>query len=530
MIIETLALIFTFIAFMGFALRRLLTYLHMFQQEEYDGPRFIQWVIHHRVFDRKASAILFMAGLLWFFGLPPFLQTFLVVAPLALLTYTEKDPRKDSKKKLAMTDRAKRILIVAFILALTPGALVLLTDMPWIWIAGVQALPLLLVLANIILQPYEDITQNRYWVEAHNKLMALSPTVIGITGSFGKTSVKHILAHVLSSAAPTLATPGSVNTPMGISRIIRESLDERVKYFIVEMGAYGPGSIARLCRLAPPNHAIITAIGHAHYERFKSLEAVAQTKFELAGSAIAREGKVIATEKTVRFPASSEIYHTHQTQFVLCGSDGAVDVKVKDIKQKMEGLEIKLIWGDKNTTLKVPLFGIHHGMNVTLAYAMAVSLGLEPDDVRIALKSTPQIPHRLEVKQTSKGALIIDDAYNSNPAGFYAALDLLDFIGAKKRSILITPGMVELGKAHDEVHRQIGAYAAGTCDICIAIQPARIPTFIEGFEGANRGGVQLLQMETFDEAQRWLGENMTADDVVLLENDLPDLYERIPRL
>ncbi|HRQ60379.1 MAG TPA: Mur ligase family protein, partial [Alphaproteobacteria bacterium] len=332
------------------------------------------------------------------------------------------------------------------------------------------------------------------------------------------------------SAAPTLATPGSVNTPMGISRIIRESLDERVKYFIVEMGAYGPGSIARLCKLAPPNHAIITAVGHAHYERFKSLEAVAQTKFELAQSALAREGKVVAHEKTIRFPASNEIYHAAQTSFVLCGAEGVVDVKVKDIKQKMEGLEIKLVWGEKNTTLKVPLFGIHHGMNVALAYAMAVTLGLEADDVRIALKSTPQIPHRLEVKQTPKGAMIIDDAYNSNPAGFYSALDLLDFIGAKKRSILITPGMVELGKAHDEVHRQIGNYAATKCDICIAVNPDRIPTFIEGFNAGNRTNSQLLQVDTFEEAQRWLAENMTADDVILLENDLPDLYERVPKL
>lgn len=530
MIIDALSTVLPFVAFMGFALRRLVTYLHIFQQEEYDSRRFIIWLFEQRVFDRKVSAIFLVAGLLWFFGLPPFLQTFLVVAPLALVAFVEKDPRKDSKKKLALTGRAKRILVTAFILSLGPGSLLLLTDMPWIWIAAVQSLPFMLALSNIVLQPYEDIVQNRFWVEAHNKLISLSPTVIGITGSFGKTSVKHILAHILGSAAPTLATPGSVNTPMGISRIIRESLDERVKYFIVEMGAYGPGSIARLCKLAPPNHAIITAVGHAHYERFKSLEAVAQTKFELAQSALAREGKVIAHEKTIRFPASNEIYHAAQTSFVLCGAEGVVDVKVKDIKQKMEGLEIKLVWGEKNTTLKVPLFGIHHGMNVALAYAMAVTLGLEADDVRIALKSTPQIPHRLEVKQTPKGAMIIDDAYNSNPAGFYSALDLLDFIGAKKRSILITPGMVELGKAHDEVHRQIGNYAASKCDVCIAVNPDRIPTFIEGFNAGNRTNSQLLQVDTFEEAQRWLAENMTADDVILLENDLPDLYERVPKL
>ncbi|HRQ60378.1 MAG TPA: UDP-N-acetylmuramoyl-tripeptide--D-alanyl-D-alanine ligase, partial [Alphaproteobacteria bacterium] len=196
MIIDALATVLPFVAFMGFALRRLVTYLHIFQQEEYDSRRFVIWLFEQRVFDRKVSAIFLVAGLLWFFGLPSFLQTFLVVAPLALVAFVEKDPRKDSKKKLALTGRAKRILVTAFILSVGPGSLLLLTDMPWIWIAAVQALPFMLALGNIVLQPYEDIVQNRFWVEAHNKLISLSPTVIGITGSFGKTSVKHILAHI----------------------------------------------------------------------------------------------------------------------------------------------------------------------------------------------------------------------------------------------------------------------------------------------------------------------------------------------
>lgn len=529
MLIEITAALLTAVAFMGFAARRLMTYLHIFQQEEYDGPRFLRWLLARRAFDRKLSVLLLLAGILWFLDIPPFIMTFVVVISFVIVTTLEKDPRKDSKKKLAMTDRAKRVYFAALFLCLLPAALFLLTPMPWIWIAGVQLLPFLLAAGNLILQPYEDIVQNRFWAEAHAKLTSLNPTVIGVTGSFGKTSVKHILAHILSSAAPTLATPGSVNTPMGISRIIREQLDERIQYFIVEMGAYGPGSIARLCKLAPPHHGIITAIGHAHYERFKSLETVAETKFELAAAAIAREGKVVAHEKTFRFNASTDMRAAHAESFIVCGSEGIVDLKVLDIKQAADGVEVKILWGEKSSTLKVPLFGLHHGMNAAMAYAMACTLGLTPDDVRIALKSTPQIPHRLEVKQTPKGAMIIDDAYNANPAGFYAALDLLDFIGKKKRSILITPGIVELGKTHDEIHRQIGAYAAGKCDVCLAVQPARIPTFIEGFESANRGA-QLIQVDTFEIAQKWLAENMTAEDVILLENDLPDLYERTPKL
>lgn len=529
MLIEIIATLLPAVAFLGFAARRLMTYLHIFQQEEYDGPRFVQWLFARRVFDRKLTVLLILCGILWFFEMPSFVMTFAVVMSFVAITTMEKDPRRDSKKKLAMTDRAKRVYFIALFLSLLPAALFLLTPMPWIWILGVQILPFLMVLGNFALQPYEDIVQNRFWNEAHNKLAALNPTVIGITGSFGKTSVKHILSHILASAAPTLATPGSVNTPMGISRIIREQLDERIKYFIVEMGAYGPGSIARLCKLAPPSYGMITAIGHAHYERFKSLETVAETKFELATAAIAREGKVIAHEKTFKFAASTDLRVAHPESFIVCGAEGTVDLKVLDIKQALDGVEVKILWGEKSSTLKVPLFGLHHGMNAAMAYAMACTLGLSPDDVRIALKSTPQIPHRLEVKQTPKGAMIIDDAYNANPAGFYAALDLLDFIGKKRRSILITPGIVELGKTHDEIHREVGAYAASKCDVCLVVQPGRIPTFIEGFETAHRGA-QLIQVDSFDIAQKWLAENMKPDDVILLENDLPDLYERVPRL
>src|SRR5206468_12245453 len=134
---------------------------------------------------------------------------------------------------------------------------------------------------------------------AHSKLQRLNPVVIGVTGSYGKTSVKHILGHVLETAGPTLITPGSVNTAMGIARVIRERLQPHHRYLVVEMGAYGIGSIRRLCALTPPRLGIISAIGKAHYERFKSLDAVAQAKFELAEAAAGNGGSVVAAADVV---------------------------------------------------------------------------------------------------------------------------------------------------------------------------------------------------------------------------------------
>lgn len=532
LITNILLSVLVIIGFAGFLAKRLLTYLHAFQQEEYDGPRFLSWIFQHRVFDRKVSALLLVAATAWFFvGQYTFLIDLLVFCAFAVIGFTEKDPRKDSKKKLAMTNRAKRIYFIALGIGLIPAIFVFFTSMPLIWIIVVQFIPVLLVIANTALQPQEAITQKKFWNEAHGRLMDLKPTVIGITGSFGKTSVKHILGHILSSHAPTLITPGSVNTPMGITRIIREELDETHKYFVAEMGAYGPGSIERLCHLAPPNIGVITAIGHAHYERFKTLETVAEAKYELAQSVIGREGTAIVQEKTLRFPSTRDMKNTNDTAFIVCGSEENNDLYVEHTEQTLDGLKINLQWQNEAYELNVPLFGLHHADNAALAFATACTLGIPTEIVINALKTTPQIPHRLEVKKIAKG-ILIDDAYNSNPLGFRSALDILFLLGQKKktRTILITPGMVELGAQHDDVHKKIGIAAAQSCDIAIVIQPDRIRTFVNAFEKERRENQKLYEVQTFAQAQEWLDDNMQDGDIVLIENDLPDIFERVPTL
>ena len=189
-------------------------------------------------------------------------------------------------------------------------------------------------------------------------------------------------------------------------------------------------------------------------------------------------------------------------------------------------------WRDEKYTLRAPLYGIHHGHNIALAFACAMSLGMNAKDIKTALASTPQITHRLEVKQQIDGSIIIDDAFNSNPPGFRSAMHVMRVLADDRdgRAILITPGIVELGNAHDEVHRTLGQLAAEVCDIVILVSPARIPTFIEGFNAHNKDGKMLQQFETFAAAEKWLIENKRESDVILLENDLPDIYERVLKI
>ena len=521
-------------ATLWFAWRRSLTYLHLFQQEEYDGRRFLRWLVTSISFDRKLTVALLPLGLAelalagsvrgWIFH----------VAAAGLFATTaafEADPRQASKKKLALTARATRILAIG--LGLTALVAIAAALVPWtlVSIVVVQVVPLSLVLANLLLAPFEQRIQKRYWTEANAKLARLKPTVIGVTGSFGKTSVKHILGHVLDMAAPTLITPGSVNTPMGVSRIIRERLDARHRYFVVEMGAYGVGSIARLCRLAPPDFGLITAIGLAHYERFKSVDTVARTKLELADAVVARNGKVVMAEQVLDTPTARAYAQAHRAALVICGAAPEAAVKITAIRQERDGIVTELLWQGRPYTLRAPLFGEHHGVNIALAFAAASLLGVDPERVVVALRSVPQISHRLEVKPQAEGWTLIDDSYNSNPVGFAGALGVMDLLrGEGGRRLLITPGMVELGAAHDLEHGRIGALAGKHVDVLLPVRPDRIASFVESFEREAGPGGKVVPCGDLDAALAWVRSNVNRNDVVLIENDLPDLYERRLRL
>jgi len=531
---ETAFTVLIYIAFLAFAARRLMTYLHIFQQEDYNELRFLGWVLAKRVFDKRLSFIILLAAALsfarvWAQEIPDIVPGFLVFLGFLITTSRENDPRKHSKKKLAMTARAKRVYFTALFYAIVSGAWVFFTQEPLLWLAPIQLMPIILILGNMTMMPLEGGLQKKYWNEAQTKLKAVNPTVIGITGSYGKTSVKHILGHILKAAAPTILTPGSVNTAMGIARIIREDLEEGCEYFIVEMGAYGTGSIEKLCKLAPPDLGIITSIGHAHFERFKSLDAVAKTKFELARAVIANSGRIIVHDKVFSQPYAQQIRTAHSGSFVVCGEGADNALIIEDTQQMDKGIEVQIRYNGAVFVLKVPLYGLHHGQNVALAFATARALDIPADKIATALKTVPQIPHRLEVKKQPGGGMLIDDAYNSNPLGFRSALDLLAVMSPKKRKVLITPGMVELGSAHDDIHEKIGMYAGEVCDVVITINSKRIPTFIKGIKEKS-GGKPLHEVKSFAEAQDWLQKNKQDSDVILIENDLPDLYESVPRI
>ena len=548
-ILENLAFFIVLIGFIAFAAKRLMTYLHMLQQDDYSNARLFRWMVVTGTFDKRLSLVLLAFGVLSVIlsfvvhlPLPVFVVDFVTFVIFMGAAQIENDPRKHSKKRLVMTARAKRIFLCALGLITVAGIPALFIPNPVAWILCVQLIPFALMMASMILQPYENSIQAKFWQEAHEKIIDMQPKVIGITGSYGKTSIKHILGHILKMQAPTLMTPGSVNTPMGIARVVREELEPSHEYLIVEMGAYGPGSIKRLCELTPPDMGIISSIGHAHYERFRSLDAVAQTKFELAEAVLRKDGKVIIHERTMRFDHVKRMIVNNPDGFIVCGDSAKVaeekqetshlqpdDLHINDISQKIDGIEVDIRYKKTRYVLNAPIYGVHHGYNIALAFACALELGIDATDINDALRSLPQIEHRLEVKKQPDGVTWIDDAFNSNPIGFQSALALLAKLGRKGRKILITPGMVELGATHDEIHKTIGETAGDVCDVVIVVNGQRIPTFIKGVQ--ETGAAKMLkEFNTFEEAYEWFTFNKQDGDVVLIENDLPDMYERIPKL
>lgn len=524
--------------------------LQFFQQEEYESGRFLHWVWDKKAFDIRTSLVTIVALYLDNVYLPKILNeqsdtlpyfhvtgvVLVYIIALVLGIMISRKTLKNSKKPLVMTMRAKRILGLSLVLAILSIAfanvfglhqegLLIMFQLP----------PLFLVVADMLLKPFEYRVKNKFLNEAKEKVRVLNPTIIGITGSYGKTSTKHILAHILGASAPTLATPGSVNTEMGVTRIIREQLEKRHKFFIVEMGAYGEGSIAKLCALAPPNLGIITGIGLAHLERFGDVDTIFKAKFELSQAASKNDGSTIinATRMPQHLLQQKLDANTEQFSILRTDNDGLRDAYIESIDADEHGLHFSLIeqvdGKDNKVKITAPVYGKHQAENIGLAIMAAKKLGVPMDTIQAALRNLPQTRHRLELFKSTQGAWVLDDAYNSNPQGFAEALKTLGTLAKAEvnggKSILITPGMVELGTDHDKEHYEIGKLAGSIVDVAAVVTPERIPSFVKGFNETKTSPQELHEFESQEQAQTWVKALATKGDVILYENNLPDLFE-----
>lgn len=424
-----------------------------------------------------------------------------------------------AKKPLKFTARIVRLYICLALVTLLISALcVFLLPAP-LFLLCILLLPLVSVLVffcALLCMPVEKAIAAWYIHDAKKKLAARGDLkIIGITGSYGKTSTKFILSTILSEKFSVLTPPSSYNTTMGVVRVIRERLQPDDEIFICEMGARHIGDIREICSFVHPDAAILTSIGPQHLDTFGSIEGVKKAKFELI--------EALGTEGTAVFSSSGEeilsLFEKAPCKKVSAGFRETDDVFAQNISVGCSGSAFTLKTSSgQSVECFTRLLGTHNIANITIAAAMALEMGLTLEEISRGISKIQPVEHRLEIV-ASKPVTIIDDAFNSSPNGAKAALEVLGrFTG---RRIIVTPGFVELGHQEDQYHIELGQAIAQNADIAILVGKKRTEKIKEGI-GSFSGTVYTAA--TLKEATEILGRISITGDVVLFENDLPDNY------
>ncbi len=391
--------------------------------------------------------------------------------------------------------------------------------------AGLALLPVLLLAALLVVWPGQAIGAALLLRAARRKLRASNARVIGITGSYGKTSTKEFVSTLLAAHYRVLKTPESYNTALGIARVLLRDLRPDHDYIVVELGAYKPGEIRRLCQLVRPRIGVLTAIGPQHLERFGSLERIEAAKYELIES-LPADGVAVFNADDPRCRALAARTAGQVIRYSVQEPPGPdVNLAAGQIEHGQRCASFTLRDDDGAAQpVTVALLGLTNVSNVLAAAAVARLCGLSLTDIASAARDIEPVPHRLQPIDGAGGVLVIDDAYNSNPVGAAAALDVLAAVPGR-RKVLVTPGMVELGEQHEIEHRTLGQRAATVCDTVVLVGPARTAPILAGLRAAAFPAEHVVVVASLAEATARLATLLGPGDVVLFENDLPDTYD-----
>lgn len=512
-----------FVLFVIGTVRYELYIMHMFQQNSYKPREYMEWMQVHSNVGRLLGKCLYavIALPLMLIGNRGCVIAACVMNVMTILV----NKTQPAKKPLVYTNRVKRMLVTTFLIYLAAVLLSLLTGEYRIRVCVAVLLvlfilqPFLILLVNLLNRPVEQAIDRHYINDAARILREMpNLTIIGVTGSYGKTSVKYFLSKLLSVQYNVLHTPGNYNTTLGVVRTIREQMKPFHEIFVCEMGAREVGDIKEICDLVHPGHGIITSIGPQHLQSFHTIENIISTKFELA-DAVPADGKVFLNY-------DNEYIRTHKidknvVSYGTVGDD--ISYKAYDITVSPSGSSFK-VRDEKGDEYEfhTRLVGTHNVQNIAGAIAVAHTLGIPMEKLRYPVKQLESVPHRLQlIKQGSR--IILDDSYNSNKSGFKAALDTLAMF--KELRILMTPGMVELGEKQYEENKEVGVYAADKCDYAVLVGKEQTKPIQDGLKEAGFADSRMIVVDTLQEAfQMVIAIPDEKQKVVLIENDLPDNY------
>lgn len=537
--ILTFVLAFIATVFAGWrAWRRLRYFVHLFQLEGYKLNQYLHWLGQHvnHIFRRSHGFGLFLlvAGSLgtaflsgsWVVSLLLFLWA-VAFASSRLYRSTQQ------KKPLAYTNRLKRLLATAVVLLLLPVAIGtslgfqqgnetgFLYFLGGFFIADLGG-PLWIVLAALLMKPVENFFQNGFKKQARHHLQNRPDlTVIGITGSYGKTSTKFVLAEILRQRYQVLATPGSYNTPMGICKVVNTMLKPEHQILVLEMGMRYRGDIQELCAIAAPDLALVTSVGVAHLETMGSIENIAQEKGDLLE--YMQSGGVSVLNVDDPRVASMNSRAPGRIWRISTASHPDADITARDIKYGPEGTSfiVRDETGEE-TSFQTQLLGKHNVVNILLGVAVGREMGLRLRQIAHAVARVQPVEHRLQLRKEGP-ITIIDDAFNSNPVGARNAVEILGQFNTGRR-VIVTPGMIELGDLQWDENRALGEHIAKNADLAILIGDQQTKPIQEGLQAQHFPKDQTRVLPSLFDAQSFLKSYLRPGDVVLYENDLPDQY------
>ncbi|MBR6136566.1 MAG: UDP-N-acetylmuramoyl-tripeptide--D-alanyl-D-alanine ligase [Bacilli bacterium] len=512
--------------------------LHMLQQNLYnENNRYLKWVIKNLQdfisFDIGTIAIS-LVGVFVIYDLK--FVSYLCFAMLALflilIGYREnKNILNDqNKKKLVVTARVKRLIVTLGILHVIPMLFIEfnLNNLLVVWILLlVESVMLyfnrfIVFIAMIINTPIERLVYLHYKRKAQKKMKSMpNLKIIGITGSYGKTSCKNILGEILNVKYNALPTPKNLNTFNGLIMTVNNHLDKFTDIFIAEMGAYVRGEIARLCKLIKPKYGILTTIGTAHLESFGSEENIQRGKFELIES-LPQDGFGILNgddPKQVSYKLKNKV------KIIWIGIDNPdADVRATNIKCSNKGTTFDVVFKgeDKKVPFQTNLLGKHNVYNILSAIACGKEFDIEIEELQRAVSNVRPIEHRLELKRLGN-FYQIDDAYNSNPVGAKNACEILKMMPGMK--VVVTPGMIELGEKEEEYNEKFGEQIADAADIAILIGEKRTKPIKEGLLKKGFDKENIIVFNDVRESFPFIMELANNKEVyALYENDLPDMF------
>lgn len=435
-------------------------------------------------------------------------------------------PMEAQRKDLVWTTKAVLLFVLVEVLILAAGFGIYLAGVyppfsyPWqdflTFVVSVYFLdfftPLFLSIAALIFWPADVVAKRLVVSEAKGHIDRLKNLkVIGISGSYGKTTMKEVLRQVLGLRFKVQATPESVNTPVGIARWILKDVNGETNIAIIEMGEHYRGDIADICDIAAPDIALVTGINEAHMERMGNLQNVAATVFEILGGA--KQNALVLLNADDSDITSNYGKHLRKDEKLEKFSTSAFTSANFDVE--------KLVWKVKGVIgeFDIHLLGEYALGDLDAAIKIAKYLGREDIEIKQGIARIRPVEHRLQPILRDHNILVIDDAYNGNSNGAEEAIKVLSRF-ANRRKIYITPGLVETGSSVANVHRKIGQQLASAADVVILIKNSVTPFIAEGLKSENK----IKWFNSAQEAHAALQTILQPNDVILFQNDWGDQY------